>query len=114
MAADAGLHPDCYLSPSAGDGRPPLSEIFSSFDPLRLAGWREIEVATQPAPSDGTLPIRAHLNAEPIDAVLIGGIHGREPAGALALARYVPRLVERGGSMGLLGMPLVNPPGRPP
>ena len=109
MTADAGLPPDCYLSPSAGDGRPPLSEIFSAFDTLVPAGWREVEVATQPAPSGGTLPIRAYFNAEPVDAVLIGGIHGREPAGALALARYVPRLVERGGSMGLLVMPLLNP-----
>ena len=109
MTADAGLPPDCYLSPSAGDGRPPLSEIFSAFDPLLLAGWREIEVATQPAPSGGKLPIRAYVNTEPIDAVLIGGIHGREPAGALALARYFPRLVKRGGTLGLLVMPLLNP-----
>jgi len=109
MTADAGLPPDCHLSPSAGDDRPPLSEIFSAFDPLLLAGWRTIEIATQPAPSGGRLPIRAYVNAEPLDAVLIGGIHGREPAGALALARYVPRLAERGGTLGLLVMPLLNP-----
>jgi hypothetical protein len=109
MTADAGLPPDCYLAPPSGDGRPPLSEIFPVFDPLLRAGWREIEVATQPAPSGGTLPIRAYVNAEPVDAVLIGGIHGREPAGALALARYVPRLVARGGTLGLLVMPLLNP-----
>ncbi|MDH5566474.1 MAG: hypothetical protein OEY15_07395 [Myxococcales bacterium] len=109
MTADAGLPRDCYLSPSAGDGRPPLSEIFSALEPLLPAGWRQIEVATQPAPSGGSLPIRAYVNAEPVDAVLIGGIHGREPAGALAMARYVPRLVERGGSLGLLLMPLLNP-----
>jgi len=109
MPADAGLPPDCDLSPPAGDGRPPLSEIFSAFEPLRRAGWRAIEIATQPAPSGGTLPIRAYINREPVDAVLIGGIHGREPAGALALARHVPRLVERGGRLGLLVMPLLNP-----
>jgi hypothetical protein len=39
----------------------------------------------------------------------MGGIHGREPAGALALARYVPRLLERGAKLGLLVMPLLNP-----
>jgi hypothetical protein len=109
MTAAAGLPSDCYLSPSAGDDRPPMSEIFSAFEPLLLAGWRTIEVATQPAPSGGTLPIRVYVNAEPLDAVLIGGIHGREPAGALALARYVPRLVARGGTLGLLVMPLLNP-----
>lgn len=109
MSADAGLPPDCEISPSSGDGRPPLSEIFSAFEPLVLAGWREIEIATQPAPSGGKLPIRAYVNAEPVDAVLIGGIHGREPAGTLALARYVPGLVERGQRLALLAMPLLNP-----
>jgi hypothetical protein len=109
MTADAGLPPDCYLSPRAGDDRPPLAEVFSAFEPLLLAGWRMIEIATQPAPSGGALPIRAYVNAEPLDAVLIGGIHGREPAGALALARYVPRLVERGSALRVLVMPLLNP-----
>jgi hypothetical protein len=41
--------------------------------------------------------------------VLIGGIHGREPAGALALARYAERFAERGREMRLLVMPLMNP-----
>lgn len=109
MPADPRLAPDCFLSPPAGDGRPPLAEIFSAAGALRLAGWREIEIASQPAPSGGTLPIRAYVNADEIDAVLIGGIHGREPAGAMALARYAPRLVERGASLGLLVMPLLNP-----
>ena len=109
MTADARLPPDCDLASPAGDGRPTLAEVLSAFDPLRLAGWREIEIATQSAPSGGTLPIRAYVSAEPVDAVLIGGIHGREPAGALALARYVPRLLKRRGTPGLLVMPLLNP-----
>jgi len=109
MTAEAGLPPDCYRAPAAGDGRPALAEIYASFDPLVSAGWRAIEIATQPAPSGGALPIRAYLNAEPVDAVLIGGIHGREPAGALALARYAPRLQQRGAELGLLLMPLLNP-----
>ncbi len=109
MSSATGLPSDCDLSPSAGDERPPLSQIYSAFESLLRAGWRAIEVATQPAPSGGALPIRAYVNAEPVGAVLIGGIHGREPAGALALARYVPRLVERGHKLGLLVMPLLNP-----
>jgi hypothetical protein len=109
MISASGLPSDCDLAPSAGDERPPLAQIYSAFDPLPRAGWRAVEVATQSAPSGGALPIRAYVNAEPVDAVLIGGIHGREPAGALALARYVPRLVERGGTLGLLVMPLLNP-----
>jgi hypothetical protein len=109
MTADAGLPPDFRLSPLSGDGRPPLSEIFSAFEPLARAGWRQIEVAAQPAPSGGGLPIRAYVSAEPVDAVLLGGIHGREPAGTLALARYAPRLAARGARLGLLVMPLLNP-----
>jgi hypothetical protein len=103
------LPPDCQCAPASGDGRPPLAEIFSAFDGLRLAGWREIEVAIQPAPSGGALPILAYANAEPADAVLVGGIHGREPAGPMALARHVPQLVDRGRGLTLLVMPLLNP-----
>ncbi len=106
---DAGLAPDCFLSPPAGDGRPPLSEIYAAVDALRAAGWRAIEITAQPAPSGGTLPVRAYASADEVDVVLIGGIHGREPAGALAIARGVPRIVERGRALGLLVMPLLNP-----
>jgi hypothetical protein len=109
MAADAALPPDCQRTPAAGDGRPPLAEVYASFEPLVAAGWRVVEIAAQAAPSGGALPIRAYLNREPVDAVLIGGIHGREPAGALALARYATRLRERGAGLGLLVMPLLNP-----
>jgi hypothetical protein len=109
MTAETTLPPDCHIAPPAGDGRPPLSEFLAAFEPLTRAGWREIEIANQPAPSGGRLPILVYVNTEPVDAVLIGGIHGREPAGALALARYVPRLVDRGRTIGLLVMPLLNP-----
>jgi hypothetical protein len=95
--------------PPSGDGRPPIAEIFSSLDALRVAGWQETEIGSQPAPSGDALPIRAYASAATVDAVLIGGIHGREPAGAMALARYVPRLIEHGRRLGLLVMPLLNP-----
>jgi len=91
------------------DGRPPLAEILAATDLLRAAGWRMVDMATQPGPSGRTLPIRAWWNADEVDGVLIGGIHGREPAGAVAAARYLPRVVELGRSRGLLVMPLLNP-----
>jgi hypothetical protein len=109
MTSTTGLAPDCFALPPAGDGRPALAAILAGVDALRLAGWRTTEIATQPAPSGGTLPIRAYASADEIDAVLIGGIHGREPAGALALAQSVPTIIERGRELGLLVMPLLNP-----
>jgi hypothetical protein len=51
----------------------------------------------------------AWLNATSVDHVLIGGIHGREPAGAVALARYAGRLAELGRSRSILLLPLLNP-----
>lgn len=109
MSLRPALPPDCRLAPPSGDGRPPIAEVLASFDALGAAGWQEIEIASQPAPSGGALPIRAYASAAAVDVVLIGGIHGREPAGAMALARYVPRLLERGRTLGLLVMPLLNP-----
>jgi hypothetical protein len=91
------------------DSRPPLAEVLSAFDPLAGAGWQVREMASQPAPAGDSLPIRAYFNADEVDTVLVGGIHGGEPAGALALARYVPRLIEHGGIRRLLVMPLLNP-----
>ncbi len=109
MTGHTALAPDCQVSPPAGDGRPPLAAVFSAFDALSAAGWRAIDIASQPAPSGGELPIRAWCNADEIGDILIGGIHGREPAGVLALARQVPRLIELGRSRALLVMPLLNP-----
>jgi hypothetical protein len=103
------LPSDCGLAPPSGDGRPPIAEILASLDALGAAGWQETDIASQPAPSGGALPIRAYASAATVDAVLIGGIHGREPAGAMAIARYVPRLIERGRHRGLLVLPLLNP-----
>ena len=91
------------------DSRLPLVEIFCAFEELVIAGWQMCEVASQPAKAGGSLPIRAYFNADEVDAVLVGGIHGREPAGAMALARYVPRLEQLGRTRPLLVMPLLNP-----
>ena len=101
--------PDYLTGPPSGDGRPPLAQILTSMDALCAAGWREVEIASQPAPSGGRLPVIAYLSADEVDAVLIGGIHGREPAGTMAIARYADRLIEHGRDLGLLVMPLLNP-----
>ena len=93
------------------DTRPPLADLLSSFDALVAAGWRSRVIASQPAPGPGAprLEIRAYFNADEVDAVLAAGIHGREPAGPIALARSVARLVEHGRGRGLLVLPLLNP-----
>ena len=94
---------------TTADSRLPLDEVLSSFDGLVGAGWQAREVASQQAKDGGSLPIRAFFNSDEVDAVLVGGIHGREPAGAMALARYVPRLIGLGRALPLLVMPLLNP-----
>ncbi|MEW5984188.1 MAG: hypothetical protein AB1806_17690 [Acidobacteriota bacterium] len=109
MRPEPGLAAECVLSPPAGDARPSVAEVLSAFDGLRQAGWRVTEIASQCAPSGGRLPIQAYATGGDPEAILIAGIHGREPAGVLALARYAPRLVELGSSRGLLVMPLLNP-----
>lgn len=91
------------------DTRAPLADLLSAFDALGVGGWQVRDIASQPAPDGGVLPIRGYCNAEEVDTVLVAGIHGREPAGALALARYVPRLIEHGRTRGLLAMPMLNP-----
>jgi hypothetical protein len=121
----SALAPDCDVAPPSGDGRPTLARVYAAFDLLRDAGWQAIEIGSQPAPSGGALPIRAWQGAGSADPhppqragsapggeiaeVLVAGIHGREPAGVLALARYVPRLVELARTRTLLVMPLLNP-----
>jgi hypothetical protein len=103
------LPADCFAAPPSGDGRPPLAAIFAAFDLLPASEWRAHEITSQPAPSGGALPVRAWANGDEAEIVVIGGIHGREPAGPLALARYVTALASLGRRARLLVMPLLNP-----
>lgn len=102
--------PDEYHAvPGVGDGRPSIADVHRSCDALLDSGWRRVEIAAQVTESGESLPILAYLNSASVDHVLIGGIHGREPAGAVALAGYAERLRELGGTRSILLMPLLNP-----
>ena len=104
------LLPDEYHAvPGVGDGRPAIVDIHASCDALLNSGWRRLEITAQVTESGESLPILAYLNSTSVDHVLIGGIHGREPAGAIALARYAGRLAERGRGQSILLLPLLNP-----
>jgi hypothetical protein len=95
--------------PGVGDGRPAIAEIHGRCDALLASGWRRVEIAAQVTERGESLPIPAYFNSTGVDRVLIGGIHGREPAGAIALARYASRLAELGGGQDILLLPLLNP-----
>jgi hypothetical protein len=95
--------------PAVGDGRPSIADIHARCDVLLSAGWKRVEIAAQPGDGGEALPIPAWLNSEDVDHVLIGGIHGREPAGAVALAAHAARLRELGRTRSILLMPLLNP-----
>ena len=95
--------------PGVGDGRPPIADIHGACDRLLASGWRRLELAAQVTEAGESLPILAYLNAASVDHVLIGGIHGREPAGAVALGRYADRLADLGRSRSILLLPLLNP-----
>jgi hypothetical protein len=96
-------------APRVGDGRPPIADLHASCDALVRSGWRRVEITTQPGEGGARLPILAYLNSSSVDHVLIGGIHGREPAGAVALAAYAERLRELGEGRRILLLPLLNP-----
>ena len=102
--------PDEYRAvPGVGDGRPAIADIHGRCDALVDAGWRRVEIAAQVTERGESLPILAYLNSTTVDHVLIGGIHGREPAGAIALAAFAGRLRELGESRSILLLPLLNP-----
>ena len=66
--------------PSIGDGRPAIVEIYRNCDDLLAVGWKRVEVTAQATVEGEGLPIYAYFNSDRVDYVLIGGIHGREPA----------------------------------
>jgi hypothetical protein len=102
--------PDEYHAvPAVGDGRPSIADIHGRCDALLGAGWRRVEITAQVTEAGESLPILAYLNSTDVDVVLIGGVHGREPAGAVALSRYTEKLRELGGSRSILLLPLLNP-----
>jgi len=93
-----------------GDGRPPLAELFAAFEQLTTAGWSRTVIATQrDDQSLDALPITAWSSSERAEVVLIAGIHGREPAGPLALVRAVPLLLTAAATRSILVMPMLNP-----
>jgi hypothetical protein len=103
------LAPTFTTPPPIGDGRPSLAYLHDQCDALTRFGWRKRVIATQETQEGELLPICAYCNAAEIDLVLIGGIHGREPAGAIALAWYAERLRHLGAARNILLLPLLNP-----
>jgi hypothetical protein len=95
--------------PAVGDGRPSIAEIHERCDALLAGGWERREVAAQATERGESLPILAFLGSRSVDRVLIGGIHGREPAGPVALSGYAERLLEHGARHRILLLPLLNP-----
>jgi hypothetical protein len=98
-----------HAVPGVGDGRPAIADMHGTCDALLASGWRRLEICAQVTEAGESLPILAYLSATSVDHVLIGGIHGREPAGAIALSRYAGRLADLGRSRGILLLPLLNP-----
>lgn len=94
-----------YLAePAVQDGRPSIAALHAQCDQLLAHGFRRETVALQ-----GGLPILAYRNADEVDWVVLGGIHGREPAGAIAIAGFHARLAELGRTRAILVLPLLNP-----
>jgi hypothetical protein len=97
------------MKPLASDGRPPVADLHKAYDKLVEAGWRKVQVAEQLMASGPAFPICAYFSRPQANRVILGGIHGREPAGAIAIAGFVDRLIELGCEKSILVMPLLNP-----
>jgi len=95
--------------PEIGDGRPAIAEIYRGCDALCAAGWERVEIAAQLAEAGERLPIHAYFNSRSVTHVLIGGIHGREPAGPIAHGQYAGELLRLGLDRPILLLPLLNP-----
>ena len=103
------LNKDYFSIPPIGDGRPAIAEIYRNCDELLTAGWQRVDVTAQATAEGEPFPIYAYLNSGQVDYVLIGGIHGREPAGAIANSRYAGKLRQLGRDRKILLLPLLNP-----
>jgi hypothetical protein len=103
------LEDEYHAVPAVGDGRPAIADIHGLCDALLASGWQRQEIAAQATERGESLPILAYFNSRTVDRVLIGGIHGREPAGPVALAGYAERLIELGERHRILLLPLLNP-----
>ena len=103
----------------AEDGRLSLKELYQRFNQLLEAGWPGQEISFQEISVAGEkvrVPIFAFFSPacqmnETLEAVLISGIHGTEPAGPNAITQYLETLIEIGSQESLLLMPLCNPYG---
>lgn len=97
----------------AKDGRPSLSEIYAIWKRAIPSTWKCEEISYQElhvSPAEILkLPIYAFYNSSAVDYILIGGIHGREPAGALALTLDIERVISLSKDKKILILPLLNP-----
>jgi hypothetical protein len=96
-------------TPQVADGRAAIAEIYRRCDILKDAGWQRSHVVTQVAEDGELLPIHAYFSSRSVDHVLISGIHGTEPAGPMAVAAYVEKLLDLGRDRAILLLPLLNP-----
>ncbi len=104
------MTPDRFHSiPPVGDGRQAVAELHRRDDERRDAGWPRAPVVNKVTEDGEQFPVHAYFNARRVDHVLIAGIHGREPAGPMALAAYVERLADLGRDRAILLLPLLNP-----
>lgn len=103
------VNKDYSSIPPIGDGRPAIAEIYRKCDVLLDDGWKRVKITSQSTADGESLPIYAYFNSDPVDCVLIGGIHGREPAGAVAISRYSEMLRRLGHDRSILLLPLLNP-----
>lgn len=103
------LTKDYFSIPPIRDGRPAIAEIHQNCDELLAAGWQRAEITAQVTAEGERLPIYAYFNSGRVDYILIGGIHGREPAGAIANSRYAGKLKQLGSDRKILLLPLLNP-----
>ncbi len=92
----------------SADGRPGLETLYSNYLRVeRLYKWKKITVYTQK-----NLPVYAFLSPKTGPSLwVVGGIHGEEPAGPIALANEIEIIARLGRHFPLVFTPLCNPLG---